>query len=385
MASISVKACDFHGALKVIVPTAQRSDGPSSHALSTKVQPLLAPQFDALLSSVSFLFAPAWRAICKAQKELASVLAELESKHARMESCLEALFKEIGWNYQESFLSLDGSSRYATNSCGAGDGHPATPERPSGPNVALPHPPSKSRLKPSDFSSVLQMNRNHDVSALVRRDQPPGDSQLHTQFRLSAASQESMRSASSSLPDLFGQLCTSSQPSSLEEVYFDLEDAAALEGNVGEAESILVEGDSSKADQRPTETSVVAAFAHPTEGTDATGGSVSGPPSQDTQTEEGVSSQNTEVALPAPSTAVPSGGFLSFSSHPHALPPSHRPRLMLCGEAGMGQSGHLAPALLHALEDLPVKVLDLAALFSVSSKTPEEACTQVCTLLNSRV
>jgi len=57
--------------------------------------------------------------------------------------------------------------------------------------------------------------------------------------------------------------------------------------------------------------------------------------------------------------------------------PTHRPRLLLSGEKGQGQSSHLGPALLHHLECLPVHVLDLAALYSCSAKTPEEACTQV--------
>ncbi len=69
--------------------------------------------------------------------------------------------------------------------------------------------------------------------------------------------------------------------------------------------------------------------------------------------------------------------FLSLASHPHAPPTPHRPRVIICGEAGMGQTIHLAPALLHTLEEIPVKVLDLSTLFGISTKTPEEACAQV--------
>ena len=47
----------------------------------------------------------------------------------------------------------------------------------------------------------------------------------------------------------------------------------------------------------------------------------------------------------------------------------------------MGQSAYLGPALLHALEDLPVKTMDLTTLFGSSTKTPEEACTQVGSLV----
>lgn len=56
---------------------------------------------------------------------------------------------------------------------------------------------------------------------------------------------------------------------------------------------------------------------------------------------------------------------------------TYRPRFLICGEQGMGQSTHIAPALLHAMEHMTVYCLDLPALYGVTSKTPEEACSQV--------
>ncbi len=94
--------------------------------------------------------------------------------------------------------------------------------------------------------------------------------------------------------------------------------------------------------------------------------------------EESVSEvANLNVARTSPVSRIPSARYLSVSSHPHAIPPVHRPRLLVSGLEGMGQSSHLAPAILHALEDFHIQTLDLPALFAVSSKTPEEACTQV--------
>ncbi|KAL0036308.1 hypothetical protein WJX77_001773 [Trebouxia sp. C0004] len=50
-----------------------------------------------------------------------------------------------------------------------------------------------------------------------------------------------------------------------------------------------------------------------------------------------------------------------------------RPRLLICGEEGSGQS-HLGPALLYALEGLPVHALGLPSLLSdASARSPEEA------------
>ena len=58
-------------------------------------------------------------------------------------------------------------------------------------------------------------------------------------------------------------------------------------------------------------------------------------------------------------------------------PMSHRPRLLLAGHPGAGQTSHLAPAVLHSLECFTVHSLDSAVLFGVSSTSPEEACAQV--------
>lgn len=67
----------------------------------------------------------------------------------------------------------------------------------------------------------------------------------------------------------------------------------------------------------------------------------------------------------------------SVSSSALRQPTAYRPRLLLVGAQGSGQSSHLAPALLHHLDKLPVHRLDLPTLYSVSAKTPEESCAQV--------
>lgn len=56
---------------------------------------------------------------------------------------------------------------------------------------------------------------------------------------------------------------------------------------------------------------------------------------------------------------------------------SHRPRLLVCGQPGMGQTTHVAPAVVHLLEHLPLHRLDLPALYAVTARAPEEACAQV--------
>uniref|UniRef100_A0A4W5KCR4 ATPase family AAA domain-containing protein 2 n=1 Tax=Hucho hucho TaxID=62062 RepID=A0A4W5KCR4_9TELE len=75
--------------------------------------------------------------------------------------------------------------------------------------------------------------------------------------------------------------------------------------------------------------------------------------------------------------AKAAGGFLHFSRSVLNQPTSYRPRLLLAGGPGSGQSSHLAPAVLHALEKFTVYTLDMAVLFGVSTTSPEEACAQM--------
>ncbi|XP_044147284.1 ATPase family AAA domain-containing protein 2B isoform X1 [Bufo gargarizans] len=80
---------------------------------------------------------------------------------------------------------------------------------------------------------------------------------------------------------------------------------------------------------------------------------------------------------PKKQPAAPHKPFLHFTTSARHQPTSYRPRFLLCGPPGSGQTSHLAPAVLHILEKFSVHRLDLPALYSVSAKTPEESCAQV--------
>uniref|UniRef100_A0AAQ5ZYA6 Bromo domain-containing protein n=1 Tax=Amphiprion ocellaris TaxID=80972 RepID=A0AAQ5ZYA6_AMPOC len=71
--------------------------------------------------------------------------------------------------------------------------------------------------------------------------------------------------------------------------------------------------------------------------------------------------------------------YISAASYRSAVkqPTSYRPRMLVAGGPGAGQTSHLAPAVLHAMERFTVHSLDSAVLFGVSSTSPEEACAQV--------
>ncbi|KAF7654038.1 hypothetical protein LDENG_00075450 [Lucifuga dentata] len=78
-----------------------------------------------------------------------------------------------------------------------------------------------------------------------------------------------------------------------------------------------------------------------------------------------------------PQLTSPAKGLLNLTRSVLNQPTSYRPRLLLEGRPGSGQSSHLAPALLHALEKFTVYTLDMAVLFGDSSTAPEETCAQI--------
>ncbi|XP_061676443.1 ATPase family AAA domain-containing protein 2-like isoform X2 [Syngnathoides biaculeatus] len=72
-----------------------------------------------------------------------------------------------------------------------------------------------------------------------------------------------------------------------------------------------------------------------------------------------------------------SRGILNIERSALSQPTSYRPRLLLEGRHGSGQTSHLAPAVLHALEKFTVYTLEMAVLFGASAIAPEEACAQI--------
>ncbi|KAH9508111.1 ATPase AAA domain-containing protein 2B [Bulinus truncatus] len=69
--------------------------------------------------------------------------------------------------------------------------------------------------------------------------------------------------------------------------------------------------------------------------------------------------------------------YLNFTRPATRYPSTFRPRLMLVGKSGQGQTTYIAPAIIHKMENLPIHVLDLPALYAVTAKTPEESCANV--------
>nr|KAG5711753.1 hypothetical protein BaRGS_023517 [Batillaria attramentaria] len=80
---------------------------------------------------------------------------------------------------------------------------------------------------------------------------------------------------------------------------------------------------------------------------------------------------------PVSTHVVSPATFLGFSTSSSSFPTLFRPRMLVSGVAGQGQTVHLAPAALHLVEHLPVHTLSSSTLFAASAKMPEEACAAV--------
>lgn len=85
--------------------------------------------------------------------------------------------------------------------------------------------------------------------------------------------------------------------------------------------------------------------------------------------------ENSEICSSGQTPAVK--GLLNLTRSVLSHPTSYRPRLLLMGRLGSGQSSHLGPAVLHALEKFTVYTLDMAVLFGASATAPEETCAQI--------
>ena len=290
--SIRVSACDFHNALQSIVPASQRSSLSPAHSLSSTVFPLLAAQLDALLSLVSFLFPPCWKAVVKSKKCLAALSTSLQE-------------------------------RYRT--------------------------------------SVQQIYEVNDTSPL-----PSPTNRISAYNRSSSVSSRSITNAITEGNWLTSQ-CSSLDLSTL---YFDVSKLA--EDASVSAHSILEDEvpEPAEGTSNPRQDSFSQDSGMDTRNTS---------PTENPLTTEKSTSANNEISTHLSTSSRMSFGhqFLSQATHPHLPPAVYRPRLIICGSTNMGQTDHVGPGLLHALEGMSVHCLDLSALFSVSTKTPEEACAQV--------
>ncbi|XP_063735979.1 ATPase family AAA domain-containing protein 2-like isoform X2 [Eleginops maclovinus] len=85
--------------------------------------------------------------------------------------------------------------------------------------------------------------------------------------------------------------------------------------------------------------------------------------------------ENAEICSSGQMPAVK--GLFNLNRSVRSHPTSYRPRLLLMGRLGSGQSSHLGPAVLHALEKFTVYTLDMAVLFGASATAPEETCAQI--------
>lgn len=321
ISKISIAAADFHHALKRIVPTAQRSDASVALSLSPLVRPLLLQQLVALVTAVSFSFPLSWKALCRAQRSL-TVLMALQEKE---QEALKSWMAQGGGGEEEQAVHI------STPSC---NGVSQSTNLPSSSNGSTGGKTGRGRSRhlSAGSNSLGESHKRCDSwEPLPSNHNTPLSS--CKPFHVPA--------------ERFGLPFQLSSTSDLDQIYFDLSEVS--QGDELEPSIFLATAQDSADGSSPV-------GIHPPEAT-AEGGVL------------GHSIQSPPLAA---------SGYLSLAAHPHTIPQVHHPRVLLCGPPGMGQTSHLAPALLHALEDFPVRVIDLPALYgSSTTRSPEEACTQV--------
>ena len=277
------------------------------------------------------MFPPAWRAVSKATKEVRSLLA-VEDEHTKQIHASLVIMKSA------ALLSSDSPIAQSHHSLSSNSTFLNKSSKKSLPGVPKTRGAGRGVESPHLQHSLRQLHTSIEDWSGVHRPQG-SDYELHSNPRLMPPRET-----------LFDKLYQSNRPAELDEIYFDMSDTLMDRTEDSTAcNSILI-----------NQEATVVRQASPS-GNHSNGTSSLIPTTRDLQLTNKVSPHQ----------------YLTLSSHPHTIPAVHRPRLILCGCGGLGQSSHLAPALLHSLEELPVKTLDLAALFGTSTKTPEEACAQV--------
>ncbi len=333
---ISVSASDFHNAVKAIVPTAQRSDDAIALSLPESVRPLYLQSLKSLLSLVSFLFPHSWKLVSKVSSMLEILLAREKGVLEKIQEKLDELRGSSGFSFSMQSSETKSSS---TDDITAVN-HIKRGSRLAEASVKRSHLKSTASLKAKRRSSASKSpsggefaspSSTHTVPNASRGGAYAGGSSgsgdpsplagAALNLSLNKTRQKGEKIACSPYSQLFMK---QTQSVDLKDVFFDLSEMSYENPSEHHQASILA------VDQEPSK-------------------------KEDCLSEK----------------------YTSFSSHPHLPPSVHHPRLVLCGREGMGQSSYLGPALLHALEDLPVKTMDLSTIFGSSSRTPEEACTQV--------
>ena len=314
---------DFQNALNIIVPTAQRSESSGAQAIPAYVQTLFIPPLKAVLSLLCFVFSPSWKAVEKAYYRNDILLKIEESRFGNIDRRLEELREK----------SMDGTNEVVNM--------PAN----SRSNLQLHKRSSRNN---SRNNSVTDNNFSEDLYEVALKNESRG---VHVNSLPDRASvfksypKKGIQAGTMLRPSLqsFTHLHQRQRAlSDLSKVFFDLHE-------ITYGEEVVC---GSKKHNR-----IGSIF--------------------ESSQEKGASSTSERGSISSTSSSMDLSHFLGTSSNPHVLPAVHHPRLVLCGQADMGQSSYLGPAVIHALEDLPVRIISLETVFNSSSRCPEEAFIQV--------
>ena len=337
---ILVQPGDFLKAMEKITPASQRVELSPASSLTPSMQRLLSRHMRQLITMLMFVFPAAWKQIRKAEQ----LYREVDEIH--MKNC------SISHNSEGTPMdcvdsnNLDEVNNYSGHSRDGEDTHLHKNGRFPG-KVPVNKPNSVQTGSSSTFSveTILSSSRNEGVLASLPNGSHPNP---HTD----RPARDGIRGNSGSPPNTVG---TSSSNSYQRYTEFYSQMSDSLTG------SVYIDPSQSRI-QPNSQTIDIYEEEDKEEGADT--GHVDGNnPSQSQPTLRQLFSKR----------------VLSVEeADPHRCPNLFRTRLLICGQPCMGQTQHLGPALLHALEGFTQHVLDLSALYSIAMRTPEEACHQVC-------
>ena len=337
------------------MPTAQRSDGSVARSLPGHLRCVYVPVLQSLLSLVSFIFYPAWKSVRNASREVEIWSKGLNSLAHTIELRLEELGRQSlppassQWNGEGVRLSNNSVvanhvSSYSEEVGGVSSGQSRLNSRSldnnywsksrstSGHKLHLKKDSLRSYSLPGQDYQVSRIGPYSETSVVHKKQQEQSQSSQSVHLL-----QHSENKNDPSFSDLYQK--PEFRPSDLGRVFFDMTELSC-EGGGADCHAYHYPSSSILEEDR----------------------------------DRRAMSERSSASCSQPADL---NRYLGAASHPHIPPTVHSPRLVLCGRAGMGQSMYLAPALLHALEDFPVKTVDLLTVFGSSARSSEETFTQV--------
>ena len=311
VSKITITALDFYSALKAIVPTAQRSNAAVAQALSDSIFPLLGDQLVDIVNLCTFIFSPSWKCGIKALEQLKSRVINDIEKRGDIKKELARLRSEKDTVPSTDIVpvsdvvSLDGSDAHSNSSASftSFQSNEVPPSQSASSSMTV----QKSASSFVSIGTTVQKSKSVDSNYRSIDTSPRVSPSVHS-LGTSNGLPGTYRDLRISLPSRIPRTSLTS-PSPIHVVRSTMPPSVSVKPLPYQSADLSVQLDEIYFDI-----------------SDMTFGS-------DFQPCDGQSISGSDVGLSADGRGS-CGAFLSLSSHPHMLPPTYRPRLLLSGHPG---------------------------------------------------